>query len=137
MNISARCEYACRALVHLAAQDNTDQPVNSVTIAAQQHIPEKYLAHILLQLKRVGLVRSVRGAQGGYALSRPASEITLLKVLEAIDGPILNPLPVDDDASVEVKELWGEIGADIAKLLKEITVRQIAERAAPPAMYYI
>src|SRR5690606_1023379 len=96
MNISSRCEYACRAIVELARHEHTEEPLTAVFIAERRQIPEKYLVHILLQLKRAGFVRSVRGAQGGYLLAQSADEITLLDIIQAIDGPILDPLPVDD-----------------------------------------
>ncbi len=137
MNISARCEYACRAMLELAATANQQQPINSVAIAARRGIPEKYLAHILLQLKRAGLVRSVRGARGGYALEMPARDISLLDIVEAIDGPILTPLPVRDGASQELQAAWGRVAEGIENTLREMSLDKIAESASDSAMYYI
>lgn len=137
MNISSRCEYACRAVVELARHENSDSPVTAVHIAERRGIPEKYLVHILLQLKRAGIVKSVRGAQGGYLLARSPDEITLLDLVQAIDGPILDPLPVEDEAGADLKMSWQEIARGIEGCLQTVTVRDILNRATKTAMYYI
>ena len=137
MNISARCEYATRALIHLAAQNDPQKTISAITIAEKQHIPEKYLAHILLQLKRASIVRSTRGAQGGYTLSRSPDQISLLEIITAIDGPILDPLPVADKVSHQLEPIWGDVATGIGDVLKDLTLRQLMERAGPPFMYYI
>lgn len=137
MNISSRCEYACRAVIELALHQESQETVTSVAIAEKRHIPEKYLVHILLQLKRAGVVRSVRGAQGGYMLSKPAEDITLLDIVQAIDGPILEPLPVDDAQSEELRPAWRQVAKGIARVLAHTTVRNIADGARNPDMYYI
>ncbi len=137
MNISSRCEYACRAMVELAMRLESKETVTSVTIAERRHIPEKYLVHILLQLKRAGLVRSIRGAQGGYMLGRDPETILLLDIIEAIDGPVLSPLPVDDEMSNKLRPIWENVAKNIEKHLSGITLRQIMDKAALPNMYYI
>jgi Rrf2 family protein len=137
MNISSRCEYACRAIVELALHEKSHDTVTSQTVAERRHIPEKYLVHILLQLKRAGLVRSVRGAQGGYALGKAPEDITLLDIVEAIDGPLLDPLPVNDGASQELKAIWRNVAKNMAKVLRQTTIRQILDKAAGANMYYI
>ena len=137
MNISARCEYACRALVELGTHFAAQQTVTSQDIAERRHIPEKYLVHILLQLKRAGLVRSVRGAQGGYILVKEPDEIRLLDVVEAIDGSVLSPLPVEDRASDVLKPAWEEVAEGIRNVLAGTTIRHLIEKAASNNMYYI
>ena len=137
MNISSRCEYACRAMVELAMRLESKETVTSVTIAERRHIPEKYLVHILLQLKRAGLVRSIRGAQGGYVLGRSPESIMLLDILEAIDGPVLSPLPVDDDMSNKLRPVWEDVSRNIENLLSNISLRQILDKASLPNMYHI
>ena len=74
MNISSRCDYACRAIVELAQNAPKETPLTATTIAENRNIPEKYLVHIMLQLKKAGLLTSVRGAQGGYKLAKKSSE---------------------------------------------------------------
>ncbi len=137
MNISSRCEYACRAMAELARHENTSEPLSAVHIAAKRGIPEKYLVHILLQLKRAGLVRSVRGAQGGYLLARSPEEVTLHDIIRAIDGPVLEPLPLEDDGDRDVEPAWREVALRIGAVLDDITVRDILERANKAEMYYI
>ncbi len=137
MNISSRCEYACRAIIELALNEQTEQPLTAVSIAKRRNIPRKYLVHILVQLKRAGLVRSVRGAQGGYLLARSPDEITLLDLIEAIDGPILEPLPINDDAGTELKRAWKDAARQLSNVMQEYRIRDIIDRTGRPNMYYI
>lgn len=137
MNISARCEYACRAAVELGTRYHAHTTLTAQEIAERRHIPEKYLAQILLQLKRAGLVRSMRGAQGGYLLARPPEDLRLLDIVEAIDGGILDPLPVDDPGSPVLREAWAEVAEGIRRVLGETTVRNLMEKATTAEMYYI
>lgn len=87
MKISAKAEYACLALLELARPGKGDTPLRIREIAEAQEIPPRYLVQILLQLKASGLVRSTRGADGGYLLARPAEEIPVAEVIALIDGP--------------------------------------------------
>jgi Rrf2 family transcriptional regulator, cysteine metabolism repressor len=137
MNISSRCEYACRAMVELALRAPAEETITAQTIAERRSIPEKYLVHILLQLKRAGLVKSVRGAQGGYLLGRVADDVTLSDIVKAIDGPILDPLPAEDDASADLKIAWQEVAGGIDQILSSVTVQDILDRASKADMYYI
>jgi len=90
-----------------------------------------------LQLKRAGLVRSIRGAQGGYMLSKSPDNITLMEIIEAIDGPILNPLPIDDDAGTELKPAWKDAARQLSKVMRTYRIRDILDNASQPDMYYI
>ena len=85
MRISAKAEYACVAMLELAANYAESQPLPIKTIAEAQGIPPHFLVQILLQLKTAGLVVSVRGASGGYQLARPPEAITLADIINAID----------------------------------------------------
>ncbi|HRI88022.1 MAG TPA: Rrf2 family transcriptional regulator [Candidatus Hydrogenedentes bacterium] len=136
MNISGRCEYACRAVVELAAREHENVPVTAQYIAEQRGIPEKYLVHILLQLKRAGIVRSLRGSQGGYLLGRTPDEISLLDIVRAIDGGVLDPLPVDDAHGNDIRPAWKQAAKGIEDVLRLITVRELAS-GAHSSMYYI
>lgn len=136
MNISSRCEYACRAVVELAMREHSDVPVTAVQIADRRGIPEKYLVHILLQLKRAGIVRSIRGSQGGYMLGRSPDDITLLDIVRSIDGAVLDPLPVSDSYGNDLNPAWKRVAAGIEAVLAEVTVRELANRAQS-SMYYI
>jgi Rrf2 family protein len=136
MNISSRCEYACRAVVELASREHATSPLTSMYIAEQRGIPEKYLVHILLQLKRAGIVKSIRGSQGGYLMGRSPDEITLLDIVRAIDGAVLDPLPVNDSRGRDLKGAWKEVAKGIENVLERVTVRELVTRAQS-SMYYI
>ncbi len=86
MRISAKAEYACLAIIELARSGGSGAPKRVRELAQAQDIPERYLIHILLQLKAAGLVYSSRGSVGGYRLSRRPSEISVAEVIAAIDG---------------------------------------------------
>lgn len=137
MNISSRCEYACRAILELARHAANDSPLSATAIATRANVPEKYLVHIMLQLKREGIVRSTRGAQGGYSLGRPASEISLFDVVTAIEGPVLQPLPVEEASPKELISAWRDVADTVGKALAETTFQQMMDRGANAEMYYI
>ena len=86
MNLSAKTEYACLAMLELAKEYDSGEPVQLRRIAAEQGIPARFLVQILLQLKGASLVASTRGAAGGYRLARPPGDITLGDVIEVIEG---------------------------------------------------
>jgi Rrf2 family protein len=107
------------------------------TIADRRHVPEKFLVHVLLQLKRADLVRSMRGAKGGYLLARPPEEVSLLDIIRAVDGPVLYPLPVQEPGSEDLTPAWREVVKGIEGVLQATTVQDILDRAARSSMYYI
>ena len=86
MQITRQADYAVRAVLHLARTG--DQRTATSMIAEEQHIPPSFLAKIISQLSIAGLLHTSRGARGGVTLAREAKDITLLEVVEAIDGPI-------------------------------------------------
>jgi Rrf2 family transcriptional regulator, iron-sulfur cluster assembly transcription factor len=97
MQITRQADYAVRAVLHLAR--NGDQRTATSAIAEEQRIPPSFLAKIVSQLSIAGLLHTSRGARGGVTLARNAKEITLLEVIEAIDGPIQLNECVGDTAS--------------------------------------
>ena len=137
MNISSRCEYACRAVLELALRQQSGSLLTATDIAESRSIPEKYLVHIMLQLKRAGIVRSVRGAHGGYSLALDPEAITMLDIVSAVDGPVLNPLPVNGQGSEELAGAWGGIAQTITDALSKITIRSLLDKSASRQMYYI
>ena len=86
MNLSAKTEYACLAMLQLAADYDSGEPVQIRRIADEHGIPARFLVQILLQLKGASLVASTRGAAGGYRLARPPREISLADVIDVIEG---------------------------------------------------
>src|SRR5437016_13415307 len=89
MKISARDEYACSAVLELAMNYDSEAPIRVQDIAQRQGIPMKFLFQIMQILKRVDIVRSSRGTEGGYVMTRPASQITVGYVMRAMSGPFV------------------------------------------------
>lgn len=137
MNISGRCDYACRAMLELAARHDAGVPVTAQHIAEQRGIPEKYLTHILLQLKRSGLVNSLRGAQGGYTLLAAPEKILLLDIIEAVDGPIFVPSSTEDAPGSELREVWEAVARSTRKALQRFTLRKMLDVTSRTHMYHI
>ena len=137
MNISGRCDYACRAMLELAIRYETGTAVTSQTIAEQRGIPDKYLTHILLQLKRARLVRSMRGAQGGYTLQKPPEKISLLQIVEAIDGPVMYPKNTTSDDASEMRTFWQAVSRDFNEIMERITLRKMLDMTFKPTMFHI
>ena len=88
VRITAKADYAVRAAVELAAAEKTGKPVKGEYLARSQGIPQNFLENILTELRRAGIIRTRRGADGGYQLARPAAEITVADVLRAVEGPL-------------------------------------------------
>ena len=133
MRISAKAEYACVAMLELAANFADAQPLRIKTIAETQGIPQRFLVQILLQLKTAGLVGSVRGAAGGYQLARPPDSISLAAIINAIDDRALTPRSALGEAhhSPVVKTLlgvWREIQLAQQTMLEDITLAELIRR---------
>src|SRR5919199_3508297 len=117
MRISARADYALRAAAELAAAGGG--PVKGDALAAAQNIPHKFLENILADLRHARLVRSQRGAEGGYWLAQPADRITLADVIRAVEGPIANvrgirPEQVEYDGPAgSLREVWIAVRANL------------------------
>jgi Rrf2 family protein len=88
MRLSARVDYALRAVLELATSASLSGPVTAERIARAQEIPPKFCESILLQLRRGGIVHAQRGPEGGYWLAKPVQQISLLEIVEVIDGPL-------------------------------------------------
>lgn len=147
MKISTKGRYAVRAMVDLAMQDDTSL-VLLKDIASRQDLPERYLEHLMLSLKNAGLVRSNRGARGGYSLARDASEISLLEVLRVTVGDLCpvdcvpNPEDCPRSSICAVRDVWAEINKGLSDLLGGLSLRDLIERqkskeSTGPGMYYI
>lgn len=128
MRISARCDYACRALLELSLHWPDNAPVHIQKISENQEIPERYLVQILIQLKRLGLVTSSRGKEGGYNLAKPPEDIRLGEVMRTISG---NLLPIADSAlrngSVFVG-IWKEVEGVMEDILGKVSFADICRK---------
>jgi Rrf2 family protein len=133
MRISAKAEYACAAMLELAASHGGPHPVRIKTIVDSQKIPQRFLVQILLQLKTAGLVGSVRGAAGGYQLARPPENISLMEIIQAIDDRSLSPRSALTGANrtpaVEVLlGVWREIQIAEKRMLERLTLAELLRR---------
>lgn len=144
MKISAKTEYACIAMLELASQYGSSEPVRIRRIAERHDVPPRFLVQILLQLKGAGLVASVRGAAGGYHLLKPPQEVSLGQVMEVIDGSTEeNGKPTSaspDSPAVKVLvKAWKEVHAVERQMLNDISLAELLERVKEQdeQMYYI
>lgn len=134
MYISARVDYATRALVALAA---SAEPLKGESIAAGQGLPTKFVENILGDLRRAGFVTSQRGNVGGYRLARPASDITLAEVFRALEGPLAEVRGVrPEEASYEgpaehLLDAWVAVRAALRLVLESITIADVAAGKLP------
>ena len=137
--LSQKAKYAIKALLALARAGNGDL-LQAGDIAQRQNIPRKFLDLIFFELRRHGLIHSTRGREGGYALALPAAEISIARIVRAVDGP-LAPLPCasvafyrscddcDDEKTCEVRRLMREV-RDAASAILDNT--SLAEAASLP-----
>ena len=137
MRISAKTDYALRAVVELAAAGGDGTTVKGERLASAQGIPLRFLENILLELRHAGFVESRRGADGGYRLARPAAEITLADVIRAIDGPLAGvtgdrPEKLEFTGNAEpLRDVWVAVRAVLRSVLEQVTVADVAAGELP------
>ncbi len=146
MRISTKGEYGLRALFDLA-QHEGEGPVQSANIAQRQQIPENYLSQLLLIMRNHGLIKSIRGPQGGHLLARPAGDINLAEVLTALEGPFMPMECVNPDftdcALLEIcviRDVWRDLKTATDDVLSATTLADLLQDRSQrevEAMYYI
>jgi len=147
MKISARDEYACSAVLELALNYDSEAPVRVQDIAERQGIPMKFLFQIMQILKRVDVVRSKRGTEGGYVLARHPGQITVGDVIRSMSGPFvqlscLESGSLGDDCGKQsmchFKPIWADVDRAIASVLNNITFEELVrrERASQRQLMY-
>lgn len=135
MHISARVEYALRALCTLAARNG--EPLTAEELANAQGLPVRFLRAILNELRRVGIVTSQRGNEGGYQLARPASEITIGEVFRRLEGPLAEVRGVRPEAASyehaaeHLQSVWVAVRACLRNVLDEVTLEQVVTGELP------
>ena len=135
MHISAKADYAVRAAVHLASASTS--PTRGEDIAQEQAIPHKFLEAILTSLRQANVVRSQRGASGGYWLSRPADSITVADVIRAVDGPLASvrgqrPELVTYTGSAQpLASVWLAVRSSLREVLEHVTLADLATGQLP------
>lgn len=139
MRVSAKADYAVRACAELAASPH-GEPVRAEDLAASQGLPVSFLERILGDLRRAGVVASVRGRAGGYRLVRPAEEVTLADVFRAVDGPLVTvrderpPSLAYDGAAAGLLDVWVALRASVRDVLDVVTVADVVRRDLPPGV---
>ncbi|HEY4398125.1 MAG TPA: Rrf2 family transcriptional regulator [Acidimicrobiia bacterium] len=137
MRISAKADYAVRAAAELAAASSTGRPVKGEQLAVAQGIPPKFLENILADLRNAGLVLTRRGAEGGYALTRPPSEISIAEVLRAVEGPLAavqgsRPEGLHyEGAATRLPEVWVALRANLRAVLERVSLADLAAGTLP------
>jgi Rrf2 family protein len=132
VRVSAKVDYALRAMLELAAADGL---VKSERVAAAQGIPQKFLENILLDLRHAGLVSSQRGAEGGHALARPAAEISVADVIRAVEGPLATvrgARPEDvayRGVAAPLRDTWVELRSAMRGVLEGTSLAELVARS--------
>ena len=136
MHINLRTDYALRAVLEVAARMTDVRPATRDDVSEAQGIPPRYLATILNELRRAGLVTASRGPDGGYRLAKRPSSITLADVIRAVDGPLTQVGGVRPEnleysgSSVNLGNVWLELRAAERKLLETTTLRDLLPKEA-------
>ena len=139
MRISAKADYAVRAAVELAANAD-ERPVKAERIATAQHIPLNFLENILAELRHSGIVRSRRGADGGFRLAKPANQVTIADITRAVEGPLASVRgePPEETAyagpSEALPRVWIAVRANLRKVVEHVTVADVATGRLPASV---
>jgi len=136
MRVSAKADYAVRAALELAA--TTDgRPLKREQLSGAQKIPSKFLETIMLELKHAGIVKSTRGAVGGYALARPAQDISVADVIRAVDGPLANvrgervETVEYEGAASSLRDVWVAVRASLRGVLESTSLQDVVDGDLP------
>lgn len=132
MKLSTRSRYGVRFMTALACEYG-EKSLFLKDIAASEEISEKYLSLIVIPLRSAGLITSVRGAHGGYALAKVPRDVTLCDIVEALEGEtclvrcVKEPSVCDRTAICPTRDIWSVLGDKIRETLKSITIAELAE----------
>jgi Rrf2 family protein len=139
MRISAKADYAVRAIAELAAADG-EKPVKAERIATAQGIPLNFLENILGELRHAGVVRSHRGAEGGFRLAKAAEDVTVADVIRAVEGPLASVRggPPEDasynGAATMLPQVWIAVRVNLRRVMEQVTIADIASGQLPAAV---
>src|SRR5437588_10391074 len=137
MRISAKADYAVRAAAELAAAGDQDRPVKAERIANAQGIPLNFLENILGELRHAGIVRSQRGAEGGFMLARPPGQVTVVDVMRAVEGPLASVRggPPEEaaygGAAEALPRVWIAVRANLRGVVENVSLADIATGRLP------
>ena len=136
MKLSRRTDYALRAMTYLAIRRD-DGPCTIAEVSRVEKTPREFTAKVLKDLCRLGLLRSILGPRGGYLLVRPPNEITVLDVMEALDGPmainkcLVDPTFCNQTPGCRMHRLFGLVNEKMREILGGTTIADIAEEGGP------
>lgn len=137
MKLSVKVDYACRVLAQLARQHGSEELAHIEELAKLEAVPANYLVQILSELRNGGLITSRRGKQGGYALARDPEAITLLDIVEVIEGELLEITTAGSGQSAKhVNRIWKEIRESFEAKVRSYTLDKLVAKS-PDEMYYI
>ncbi len=134
VKFTLKTEYALKSLIHIAS---SNEPTSSTQIYEAEGIPMAFLEQILVRLRRKGLIKSLRGKRGGYVLAKPAKDISLLDVINAIEGPygVVKCLVPGEEmecifflTDCVLRDVWNTVQLKIISILGEITLEEIIQR---------
>ena len=147
MRITAKVDYAVRAVIELAAappspdvHNGRPRPVKGAHISKAQNIPVKFLETILAELRHDGIVGSRRGAEGGYWLAKPAESVSVADIIRAVEGPLADVRGVRPDALeygddlVALQRMWVAVRANLRAVLEEVTIADLRADKLPGAI---
>jgi Rrf2 family protein len=139
VKLSVKSDYAARAVFGLARHYQSGVAQRVDILAEEQSIPPKFLVQILIELKSRGIVRSLRGKQGGYLLARPPAEITMGDILRCIHGQIIDVNVLrDNQCPLELQHAWSQMQNSLEKAADAINFQHLLEAAGDKQrMYYI
>jgi Rrf2 family protein len=135
VHVTAKVDYAVRAMVELAAANGDS--LKAEEIAAAQEVPHRFLENILIELRHARLVRSQRGADGGYRLARPAKEITVADVIRTVEGQIASVRSERPDevsysgTAIPLREVWVALRTNMRAVLESVTMADLASGELP------
>jgi Rrf2 family protein len=137
VRISAKVDYAVRAMCEIAAHQ-ADVPLKAEQIASAQEIPLSFLENILVDLRRAGFVRSLRGQVGGYRMAKPASDITIADIIRAVEGPLADVRGLRPESLVftgsatALRDVWLATRVGLRRVLERVSVADVVAGEIPP-----
>jgi Rrf2 family protein len=139
VRISAKVDYAVRAVIELAAAPD-EKPVRAERVATAQEIPLNFLENILSELRHAGIVRSQRGPEGGFRLAKPADEVSIADVIRAVEGPLATVRggPPEDSTypgpAADLPRVWIAVRKSLRSVVEDVTVADVAKGQLPKAV---
>jgi Rrf2 family protein len=137
VRISAKVDYAVRAMCEIAAH-RADVPLKAEQIASAQEIPLSFLENILVDLRRAGFVRSLRGQVGGYRMAKPASEVTIADVIRAVEGPLADVRGMRPEglafpgSAAALRDVWLATRVGLRRVLERVSIADVVAGEIPP-----